>query len=102
MELVLEVDVVTRVVNRVILPYVPPAFILRVLHAHWCLSDLVPTEDFNPARHLEQAVGVLHLVVGSQEVSVEGLQEVQVAQGLQHATSVEDPIITRVIARPKQ
>ena len=102
MELVLEVDVVIRVVNRVILPYVTPAFILRVMHAHWYLSDLVPTEDFNPARLLEQAVGGLHLVVGSQEVSVEGLQEVQVAQGLQHATSVEDPIITPATARPKQ
>lgn len=102
MELVLEVDVVTRVVNRVILPYVPPAFILKVMQAHWYLSDHVPTEDFNPARLLEQAVGVLHLVVGSQEVSVEGLQEVQVAQGLQHATSVEGPIITPVTARPKQ
>ena len=102
MELVLEVDVVIRVVNRVILPYVTPTFILRVMHAQWCLSDLVPTEDFNPARLLEQAVGGLHLVVGSQEVSVEGLQEVQVAQGLQHATSVEDPIITPVTARPKQ
>lgn len=102
MELVLEVDVVTRVVNRVILPYATPAFILRVMHAHWYLSGLVPTEDFNPARLLEQAVGGLHLVVGSQEVSVEGLQEVQVAQGLQHATSVEDPIITPATARPKQ
>ena len=98
MELVLEADVVTRVVNRVILPYVPPAFILRVIHAHWYLSDLVPTEDFNPV----QLVGRLHLVVGSQEVSVGGLQEVRVDQDLQHATSVEDPIITLVTARPKQ
>ena len=102
MELVLEVDVVTRVVNRVILPYVPPASILRVMHAHLYLSDLVPTEDFSPARLLEQAVDRLHLVVGSQEVSVGGLQEVQVDQDLQHATSVEDPIITPVTARPKQ
>ena len=102
MELALEVDVVTRVVNRVILPYVPPAFIIRMTHAHWYLSDLVPTEDFNLARLLVQAVDLLHLVVGSQEVSVEGLREVQVAQDLQHATSVEDPIITLVTARPKQ
>ncbi len=102
MELVLEVDVVTRVVNRVILPYVPPALILRMMHAHWYLSDLAPTQDFHPARLSEQGVDRLHLVVGSQEVSVEGLQEAQVDQGLQHATSVEDPIITPVTARPKQ
>ena len=102
MELVLEADVVTRVVNRAILPYVPPAFVLRVMHAHWYLSDLVPTEDFNPAQLLEQDVGRLHLVVGSQEVSVGGLQEVRVDQDLQHATSVEGPIITLVTARPKQ
>ena len=102
MELVLEADVVTRVVNRVIWPYVPPAFILKVMHAHWYLSDLVPTEDFNPARLLEQDVGRLHLVVGSQEVSVGGLQEVREDQDLQHATSVEGPIITLATARPKQ
>ena len=64
-------------------------------------SDLARTQAFNPVQLLVQAVELFQLAVVSLVVFVEDLQAAQVVLARQHATNVEGPITTRVIARPK-